>query len=58
MATNPAAVYKAPFRQALKDFTRIGPVGQSFYVLVVQSSLPVNTVQELVAMAKTKPKRG
>ncbi len=39
----------------VKDFSPIGPVGQSFYVLAVHPSVHVNSVQELVALAKAKP---
>jgi tripartite-type tricarboxylate transporter receptor subunit TctC len=39
----------------LKDFAPIGTVGQSFYVLAVHPSVPVNSMQELVALAKAKP---
>ena len=41
----------------VKDLSPVGPVGQSFYVLAVHPSLPVNSVQELVALAKAKPKQ-
>ena len=39
----------------VKDLSPIGPVGQSFYVLAVHPSVPVKSVQELVALAKSKP---
>ncbi len=55
IATNVPLYPKLPFHP-VKDYTPIGTVGQSFYVLIVQPSLGVNTVQELIAMAKAKPK--
>jgi tripartite-type tricarboxylate transporter receptor subunit TctC len=56
LATNAVLYPKLPF-DTLKDFAPIGTVGQSFYVLIVQPSLGVSSVQELVAAAKSKPKR-
>jgi len=56
IATNAALYPKLPF-DTVKDFAPVGPVGQSFYVLVVQPSLGVGSVQELIAMVKAKPKQ-
>jgi tripartite-type tricarboxylate transporter receptor subunit TctC len=39
----------------VKDFAPIGTVGQSFYVLAVHPSVPVHSMQELVALARAKP---
>jgi tripartite-type tricarboxylate transporter receptor subunit TctC len=39
----------------VKDFAPIGTVGQSFYVLAVHPSVPVNSMQDLVALARAKP---
>src|SRR5690349_15837991 len=39
----------------VKEFAPIGTVGQSFFVLAVHPSVPVNSMQELVALAKAKP---
>jgi len=55
IATNVPLYPKLPFNP-VKDFAPIGTVGQSFYVLIVQPSLGVNSVQELITMAKAKPK--
>ena len=55
LATNAALYTKLPF-DAIKDFSPVGTVGQSFYVLLVQPSLGVNSVQELITMAKAKPR--
>jgi len=54
LATNVPLYPKLPFHP-VKDFVPIGTVGQSFYVLLVQPSLGVNSVQELISMAKAKP---
>ncbi len=55
LATNAALYPKLPF-DAIKDFAPVGTVGLSFYVLIVQPSLGVNNVQELITMAKAKPR--
>ncbi len=54
IATNAALYPKLPF-DTIKDFSPVGPVGQSFYVLVVQPALGVGSVKELITMAKAKP---
>jgi tripartite-type tricarboxylate transporter receptor subunit TctC len=56
LATNAVLYPKLPF-DTIKDFAPIGTVGQSFYVLIVQPSLGVNSVQELIAAAKSKPRQ-
>lgn len=55
LATNAVLYPKLPF-DTVKDFAPIATVGQSFYVLIVQPSLGANSVPELIAMAKAKPK--
>lgn len=40
---------------SMKDFAPVATVQRSDYVLVSHPSLPVNTVKELVALAKTRP---
>lgn len=55
IATNVPLYPKLPFHP-VKDYTAVGTVGQSFYVLIVQPTLGVGTVQELIAMAKAKPR--
>jgi tripartite-type tricarboxylate transporter receptor subunit TctC len=54
IATNVPLYPKLTFHP-LKDFEPVGTVGQSFYVLLVQPSIGVNSVKELIAMAKAKP---
>jgi tripartite-type tricarboxylate transporter receptor subunit TctC len=56
LATNAVLYPKLPF-DTIKDFAPIGTIGQSYYVLIVQPSLGVNSVQELIALAKSKPKQ-
>jgi tripartite-type tricarboxylate transporter receptor subunit TctC len=52
--SNPALYPKLPY-DAVNDFAPIAFVASVPYVLVVDPSLPVNTVQELVALAKSRP---
>jgi tripartite-type tricarboxylate transporter receptor subunit TctC len=52
--SNPALYAKLPY-DAVNDFAPIAFVASVPYVLVVDPSLPVNTVQELVALAKSRP---
>jgi tripartite-type tricarboxylate transporter receptor subunit TctC len=39
----------------VKDLSPVGPIGQSLFVLAVHPSVPVYSMQELVALAKSKP---
>jgi tripartite-type tricarboxylate transporter receptor subunit TctC len=39
----------------VRDLSPVGPVGQSLFVLAVHPSVPVKSMQELVALAKAKP---
>src|SRR5262245_55580290 len=53
-----AAIFTANLSyDPVKDFAPIGVIGSSSYVLAVYPGLPVRTVAELVALAKTKPKQ-
>lgn len=53
-AIAPNVYKKVPF-DPLKDFAPIGLIAEVPFVLVVNPSLPVKTVMELVALAKSKP---
>jgi tripartite-type tricarboxylate transporter receptor subunit TctC len=53
-AVNPTLVAKLPY-DTLKDFVPISLVGQTPQVLVVTPALPVQSVKEFVAYAKSKP---
>jgi tripartite-type tricarboxylate transporter receptor subunit TctC len=52
--SNPAVYPKLPY-DAVNDFAPISFVASVPYVLVVEPSLPVNSVQELIALAKSRP---
>ncbi len=54
LAINPAMYRKMPY-DALKDFVPISQVVAVPNVLVTHPSLPVSTVKELVAFARTRP---
>jgi tripartite-type tricarboxylate transporter receptor subunit TctC len=48
-------LYKNLTFDVARDFRAIGMLGLAPYLLVVNSSLPVKSVKELVALAKTRP---
>ena len=52
--SNPALYPKLSY-DAVNDFAPISFVASVPYVLVVEPSLPVNSVQELIALAKSRP---
>ncbi|MDQ5849018.1 MAG: tripartite tricarboxylate transporter substrate binding protein [Pseudomonadota bacterium] len=52
--SNPAVYAKLPY-DAVNDFAPISFVASVPYVLVVDPALPVNSVQELIAHAKSRP---
>jgi len=52
--SNPAVYAKLPY-DAVRDFAPISFVASVPYVLVVDPKLPVSTVQEFIALAKSKP---
>jgi len=52
--SNPAVYAKLPY-DAVKDFAPISFVASVPYVLVVDPNLPVKSVQEFIALAKSKP---
>jgi tripartite-type tricarboxylate transporter receptor subunit TctC len=54
MSVNPVLYAKLPY-DTLKDFVPISMVGSFPLVLVVNPSVPVNSVQELIAYAKANP---
>jgi tripartite-type tricarboxylate transporter receptor subunit TctC len=53
-AVNPILYKSLPY-DARRDLTPVGPVATAALVLLVNPVLPVRTVQELIALAKTKP---
>jgi tripartite-type tricarboxylate transporter receptor subunit TctC len=52
--TNALLIKNLPY-DSFKDFAPVGTIQRSDYVLVVHPSLPVNTLKELVALAKSRP---
>jgi len=54
--SNPAVYAKLPY-DAINDFAPIAFVASVPYVLVVDPSLPAKNVQELIALAKSRPGR-
>lgn len=52
--SNPALYAKLPY-DAVNDFAPISMVASVPYVLVVNPIMPVNTVEQLIAMAKSQP---
>ena len=53
-STNPAVYEKLPYHP-LHDFAPISLVAESPFVLLAYPALPVKTVQDLIAYAKTRP---
>jgi tripartite-type tricarboxylate transporter receptor subunit TctC len=49
------SLYKNPGYDLLRDLVAVSIFSESTNILVVPSSLPVKSVQELIALAKTKP---
>ncbi len=52
---NESLVAKKPFA-LMKDFIPVAPINSSDLLLVVHPSLPVKSVKELVALAKSRPR--
>lgn len=50
-----ATLYAKLLYDSVKDFTQIALVAQSPLILVVHPSMPVKSVRELIALAKSKP---
>jgi len=53
-AINPSLYEKLPY-DTLKDFAPIGVIGGVSYVISAHPSLPVKSLKELIAFAKSKP---
>ena len=56
LATNPS-IYKSLNFDPIKDFAPITLVAGVPHVLVVPPSLPVNSVRELITLARAEPKK-
>lgn len=53
--SNNQFLFKSLPYDPVKDFTPIGGINETYYVLTVPASLPVNSVAELVAWIKANP---
>src|SRR6266436_7011608 len=53
-ATNESLVANKPF-QLMRDFAPVSPIYAGELVLVVHKSVPVKTLKEFIALAKSKP---
>src|SRR5258708_40315632 len=53
-ALNPSMYAKLPY-DTFKDFTAITEIAESPNILLVNNQLPVKTVGDLIALAKSKP---
>jgi tripartite-type tricarboxylate transporter receptor subunit TctC len=51
---NESLIQNKPY-QLMRDFVPVAPINSSDLLLVVNPALPVNTLKELVALAKAKP---
>jgi len=54
LATSPALFPHLPY-DTLKDFDPVATIAKSHNILVLNPSVPANTLQELIALAKAKP---
>jgi len=54
LAVNPGLYQKLPY-DPVRDYAPITLLGAGGYILVVHPSLPVKSVKELIALAKTRP---
>src|SRR4051812_49297135 len=54
MVINPYVFPNIPF-DTLKDFAPVTKLGDATLILVAHPSLPAKTLQEMIALAKTKP---
>ena len=56
VTVNPA-LYAKPGYDPINDFAPVALMGSTVYVLVVHPSLPVKSVKELIALAKSRPRQ-
>ena len=54
LLTSPSLFPNLPF-DTLRDFTGVATIGKSRFVLVLSPSVPANTLQEFIALAKARP---
>lgn len=54
MVINPHVFAKVPF-DTMKDFAPVGRIGSATLILVAHPELPAKTLQEVIALSKTRP---
>jgi len=54
LLTTPTLFPRLPY-DTLRDFTGVATIGKSRFVLVLSPSVPANTLQEFIALAKSRP---
>ena len=54
MVINPHVFAKVPF-DTMKDFAPVGRIGSATLILVAHPDVPVKTLQDVIALSKTKP---
>ncbi len=54
MVINPHVFAKVPF-DTLKDFAPVGRIGSATLILVAHPEVPARTLQDVIALSKTKP---
>jgi tripartite-type tricarboxylate transporter receptor subunit TctC len=54
MVINPHVFAKVPF-DTLKDFAPVGKIGNATLILVANPAVPAKTLQEVIALSRTKP---
>ena len=54
LLTSPSLFPNLPF-DTLRDFTGVATISRSRFVLVLSPSVPANTLQEFIALAKSRP---
>ena len=54
MVINPHVFAKVPF-DTLKDFAPVGRIGSATLILVAHPDVPAKTLQDVIALSKTKP---
>jgi tripartite-type tricarboxylate transporter receptor subunit TctC len=53
-AISPSIYRKLPF-DAVKDFAALSQISNTYHILIVNPSVPVHSVKELISMAKAQP---
>ncbi|SNT34667.1 Tripartite-type tricarboxylate transporter, receptor component TctC [Noviherbaspirillum humi] len=56
LAVNPYTFKSLPY-DPVKDFAPVGMVGGSYFYIAVNNDVPVKTLEELIALAKSQPEK-